>query len=199
MKVLTEKEAEDFLEKKGFSVVNGKLIKNKAGLSDIKFKFPWVMKISSRKNTHKTKVGGTVLNIQSLKSAERAYDRLIRIPDVEGILIQEMAKGQEIIIGLKETPEFGQVVMLGMGGTEVEKYKDVSFRVVPIESNDALEMIKEVKVSVSNPKEVVKSLLLLSKIAKDCDEIKELDINPLILIKDKALVADARMVVENGI
>jgi succinyl-CoA synthetase beta subunit len=196
---LTEKEAEDFLEKHKFKVVKRVFIKSKSELNDIenKIKFPWVMKISSRHIVHKTQLGGTILNIKSIKQAEKAFDKLKKINDFEGILVQEFIPGKELILGLKSTPEFGLVIMVGAGGTEVEKIRDVSFRVPPITESEAEEMIKELRVynqiKNCNIKEIEKCLLLLSRFAERNSHIKELDINPLIINKKEAVVVDARI------
>jgi len=197
--VFTEKEAEDFLEKKGFKVAKRVFIKSKSELSSIKskIKFPWVMKISSKHIVHKTKLGGTILNISTQEQAQKAFDKLKKIKDFEGILVQEFIPGKELILGLKHTPEFGLVIMLGAGGTDVEEKKDVSFRVPPITEKEAEEMIKELKICNQikdcNLKEIKKCLFLLSNLAKENPNIKELDINPLIINKKEAVVVDARI------
>jgi hypothetical protein len=196
MKILSEKQTEDFLEKQCFNVVKRIIVKSKSQLSNINLEFPWVMKISSHKAIHKARIGGTILGIKNLKQAEKAFSKLIKIKAINGLIVQEMEKGQEIILGLKNTPEFGLAIMVGAGGGKVEEQKDISFRVCPIIETDAKEMLSELKINVRNSKEVIKNLIKLSSLAKKYPKINELDINPLIVNKKQAIVVDARMVIE---
>ena len=193
--LLTEKEAENFLEKQSFQVAKREAVKSKNKLKDLQLQFPWVMKVSSKHVVHKTKIGGTILDIKNMGQAEGAYDKLCKI-DGKEVLVQEMAQGQEIIIGLEKTREFDLVIMVGAGGTDVEKIKDVSFRVLPIKRKDAEEMISELKISskLKNTQLIIKNLLKLAELGKKFPNIQELDINPLIVNKKQAIVVDARMV-----
>lgn len=199
MKNLTEKEAEDLLEKEGFRVAKRVLIKNKDELKKIKLPFPWAMKISSRYIVHKAKMGGIVLNITDISSAENAFDKFKSINHFEGILVQEMILGEELIIGLKKTPEFGLVVMIGKGGSKVEEEKDVSFRVIPLSVSDAGEMIREIKFYDALKKKgihfkvIEENLIKISKLAEKYPDISELDINPLIVNSSEGVIVDARI------
>jgi len=192
--ILTEKEAENLLEKEGFRVVNRQIIKNKKELNKLKLKFPLVAKISSRHIIHKARIGGTVLNIKNIKEAEKAAEKLCKIKGCEEIMFQEMLHGQEIILGLKNTPEFKQVILAGKGGSNVEMEKDVSFRVLPIDEKDAESMLDDLKIKVRNKKEVIKNIINLRKLTEKY-KIEELDINPLIITEREAVVADARIVI----
>jgi hypothetical protein len=195
MGIFSEKEAENFLEKQGFNVVDRVIIKRKDGLKKVKLDFPWVMKISSKHVLHKAKIGGTILGIKNLEQAEKAFDKLKKLKGAKGnVLIQEQKQGQEIILGLEKTDEFGLVIMVGTGGSNVEEIKDVSFRVTPITSKDAEDMLNEIKLNVQNKKYVIDNLIKLSNVAEKHSEIKELDINPLIVNKKEAIVVDARAV-----
>lgn len=199
MQELSEKEAENFLEKQGFSVIQRKIIKNKRELKVINFNFPWVMKVSSSKIIHKAKVGGIFVGIKNLAEASKTYDSLEKIKDFDGVMIQPMQKGLELIIGLKKTKEFDQVILLGKGGSQVEKEKDISFRVIPITKEDTQQMIDELKISELLKKEtsldlIKENLLKMSKLAEKYPQIEELDINPLIINKDEAKVVDARII-----
>jgi acyl-CoA synthetase (NDP forming) len=203
MKSLTEKEAEDFLEKKGFNVIPRAVIINVNELKKLesKIKFPWVMKVSSKKIAHKAKVGGIYLNINNIEKANEAFNKIKQIPGFEGALIQPMIKGEELIIGIKKTPEFAQVLMFGKGGSKVEQEKDISFRVIPIKEKDAREMIKETKIYKSikskiNEKIIVRNLIKFSKLAKSNRKITELDINPMMVNKKEATIVDARLQLE---
>lgn len=203
MKNLTEKEAEDLLEKHGFNVVKRIIVKNNHEISkaEQKIKFPWVMKISSKHIAHKAKIGGTILGINSLEEALRSFHKLSQIEDFEGVLIQPMILGQELILGIKKTPEFSQVIMFGKGGTDVEKEKDVSFRIVPIKAKDAKEMIRETNIYKTiklkiNEKLLIKNLMKISELIEHNPKIIELDINPLIINEKEAVVVDARLQLE---
>lgn len=195
MKLLTEKEAEDLLEKEGFNIVKRQFVKSKKEVKNLMLRYPLAAKISSRHIMHKAKIGGTILNIRNEKEAEKAVEKLCKIKDCEGILFQEMVYGQEIILGLKSTPEFGLVILVGEGGIGVEKKKDISFRILPIKDKNAEEMLAELKIKVKNKKAVIKNLIKLAKLAEKYN-IEELDINPLILANNKAIVVDARIVLK---
>jgi succinyl-CoA synthetase beta subunit len=194
MKIILEKEAEDFLEKNQFSVVNRNFIKNKSQLKNIKLSFPWVMKVYSKKIIHKNKANGIILNIKSLSQAKRAFNKLSKLKGFQGTIIQEQIKGQELILGLKSTEDFGLSILLGKGGTDVEKIKDITFRIIPINQKDAEQMIKDLKIKINNKQAIINNLLKLNKLALKNKNIQELDINPIILTKDKATIVDARII-----
>jgi len=198
MKQFTEKEAESFLEKNKFQIAKRAFVKNKKDLLKIKIPFPWVMKISSSKIMHKAKLGGVILDIESIEQAEQSYSQLSKIQFFEEAIIQEMIRGKEIVIGIKNTPEFGHAIMFGKGGTSVEKEKDVSFRILPLRDKDISEIIKETKVSqdltekeTKNIQNIIKKIQIL---IKNNPKIQELDINPLLVNEKHAIVADARLV-----
>lgn len=199
MTILLEKEAEDLLAKEGFNVIDRASIKNKENLREININFPWAMKIVSKKIVHKAKAGGVILNIKNQVSAEKALDRLKLLPGFDGVIIQPMAEpGEKMIIGLKKTPEFGMTIIVGAGGTKVEEMKDVSFRVCPINENDAESMIKDLRIygtikSRININILKKNLLNMSKLAEKRRDIAELDINPIIINKKEAVIVDARI------
>ncbi len=137
-KTLTEKEAEDFLESEGFDVVKRAVLKNEEEIigAEKKVPYPWVMKASSRKLAHKAKIGGVILGIKNQMQAQESFDKLSKLPAFEEAIIQEIAEGEEIIIGIKKTQEFDHVLMFGKGGSKVEEEKDVSFRVLPLRKKD---------------------------------------------------------------
>jgi acyl-CoA synthetase (NDP forming) len=182
MKVFTERGAEDFLKKKGFDILDSVFVKSENQLDGLKLKFPVVMKVSSKKIVHKTKVNGIRLGIKNLSQAKKAFKELFRIRNAEGVLIQEQVKGKEYLVGLKKTEDFGYVVAFGKGGSKVEKEKKVEFRVCRVKGVEEL----------SNNKEIRKVLSKLCKLDKE--KISALDINPLILRKGKALIVDAQIV-----
>ena len=198
---LTEFEAIEFLENSGLPLPQHKLVSKKTDLEQAleNFKFPLVMKIMSPDIQHKTDCGGVKLNILNLSEAEKAWDEILTSvvkvhPDalIDGILLEEMVdSGTEVIIGVKRDPSFGPVVMFGMGGIHVELYKDVIFRVAPLNEADCEDMVNGIKASKllkgfrgSPPMDMdalKKALLAISDLAVSVPEISELDINPLIL------------------
>lgn len=204
MKVLAEREAEKFLEKRGFKIVKTEFAKKKGDLKVIsrRIKFPWAMKIDSKKIIHKKAAGGVFTDVKNISEAEIVFENLEKLPGFESVTIQKMEKGEQLILGIKRTPEFDQVIMVGKGGSAVEQEKDVSFRVLPIKKHDASAMLSELKFHrelVSrkvNLKKIEKSLLKLSALASKLKNMSELDINPLIVDSKNALVIDARIVLE---
>jgi acetyltransferase len=167
--------------------------------------YPVVMKIFSKRISHKSDMGGVILDIKDRKGIEDAYNRIKVIGDIEGVQIQKMIKeGKEVILGIKYDAQFGHIIMFGFGGIYVELFEDVSFRVLPITEDDARDMIEEVKSSrilkgirgdkPSDIEFIINSLLKLSQLAIDFPEIKELDINPLKVFGEGGTVVDARIV-----
>lgn len=176
--------------------------------------FPVVIKILSGDIVHKSDVQGVVLDVGSSEEVGNVCgDMLSRIkeamPDAEvkGFFIQKMIpKGEEVILGIKRDPNFGPVLMFGFGGVFVEIFKDVSFGVTPIDSGTVDDMISGLQASPllqgarGRPRrdlEAIKEAMLrLSLLATDCPQIKELDINPIIVLEEGkgCFVADARII-----
>ena len=214
MKILTEHEAKKVLSTYGIPVTQGSIAKNMDEAFRIasSIGFPVVMKISSPDISHKSDVGGVVLNIMK-ENVKAAYSDMISrirkaVPgaNIEGILVQQMApSGHEVIVGLKKDAQFGHALMFGLGGIFVEIYKDVSFRVIPIDKKEALEMISEIKgypilkgIRGRKPADVdavADVLVSVSEMAQK-ENIVELDINPLIVGENGAIAVDARAMVE---
>jgi len=212
---LTEKESREVLEYYDIPVVKGDIVKSiESGKKLIeKIGYPVVLKVVSRQIIHKTDVGGVMINIRNEKELIEAYHEIVKnveknVPNatIDGIFIQEMISGTEVIIGGKKDPSFGQTIAFGLGGIFVEIFKDISFRVVPITKEDALKMIKEIKsykilegYRGSKPVNIdalVDMLLKTSKLLEDNPEIMELDINPVFAMPDRAVAADARIIIE---
>jgi len=194
MTIVLEKEAEDFLEKNKFSVINRTFIKKKSQIKEVKLKFPWVMKVYSKSIIHKHKHGGIILGIKNYKQAELAFTKLSKLKGFQGTVIQEIIFGQELILGLKSTKDFGLTILLGAGGTDVEKKKDITFRVLPITKHDAKQMTEDISAKIKNKPEIIKNLLRLNNLGLKHKNIKELDINPIILNKTYAKIVDARII-----
>jgi acetate---CoA ligase (ADP-forming) subunit beta len=213
--VLTETESKRFLEKAGFPVVVTKTAatKEEAVFFGAEIGFPVVMKILSPDITHKSDVGGIRLNLDAAQVGA-AYDEIITnarnhypAARIQGVSVQKMARpGLEIIIGMTKDPQFGPLLMFGLGGIMVELMKDVSFRLAPLSTRDAREMIGEIKAyplltgfrggnGVDIPF-LENMLLQASDLVENHPEIKELDINPIIAYSDGALVVDSRVILE---
>ena len=176
--------------------------------------YPVVLKIISPDVLHKFDVGGVILDINSKEQARTAYNTIIENvkkhkPDaqIDGILIQEMAPcSTEVIVGCIKDAQFGPTLMFGFGGTFVEVMKDVSFRIAPITEEDAREMMSEVKAypilqgcrgqPPADIDTLAKILLNVSKLVMDYPEIKELDLNPVMVYEKGAKTVDARIILE---
>ncbi|MFU8773031.1 MAG: acetate--CoA ligase family protein, partial [Anaerolineales bacterium] len=176
--------------------------------------YPLVLKVISSQITHKSDVGGVQLNLSDADSVKKAFEKIaIRIKEgnpqalIEGVLLQPMVTGgRELILGGRQDPQFGAVVLLGLGGIFVEVFKEVVVRVAPISKEDAWEMIESLRgakilkgVRGQKPADleaVVDALLRISQLLCDFPEIKELDINPLrVYVEGKGCQAlDARII-----
>jgi acetyltransferase len=177
-----------------------------------------VMKIVSPDILHKTDVGGVRLSLSSEEEVARAFVEITsavrrRAPSawVAGVSVQEMVEGgREVILGMSRDPQFGPLLMFGMGGIYVEVMKDVSFRVAPLSRRDAEEMVREIRsypllasfrgIGPADEEAVVEALLRVSRLATDFPEIQELDINPLLALpRGRGVRAiDCRMTIAEG-
>ncbi len=176
--------------------------------------FPLAMKIVSSDIIHKSDVGGVLLNIANQEGTTEAFRRLRSVAEktgsrFEGVLMERMAKpGVETIVGAKRDPQFGPVIMFGLGGIFVEIFKDVSFRVAPIEREDAIEMINELKAlpllkgargrKPVDLDSIYESLMKASRLMIENDAVEELDLNPTIGYEDGCKVVDARVILNRG-
>jgi len=176
--------------------------------------YPTVLKVVSPDVIHKFDVGGVVLDVENPEEVQDAYKKILENvkknkPDakIQGILVQEMAPSStEVIVGSTKDPQFGPALMFGLGGIFVEVLKDVTFRIAPITEQDAREMITEVKAypvlkgyrgqPPADINAIVKILLNTSKLVMDHQEIKELDLNPIIVYEKGAKTVDARIILE---
>lgn len=168
-----------------------------------KFNYPIVLKISSQKHFHRKEVNGFILNIKTEKEAVKAYQELIKIKNIEGILIQEQIKGIELIIGIKNDPVFQTTIMFGIGGSLVEVYQDVSFRIAPINKKKSLEMIEQIKGKklldgfrngpIIDKKKLAEIISRISYLGYE-KKIKELDFNPLIANEKGIFICDAKII-----
>lgn len=213
---MNEIQCKDVLKKAGLNVVETVLARNRDEAIKIadRLGYPVAMKIVSPQIIHKTDIGGVRLNILNATQVGKTFDDIIglvsdKLPEakIEGISIQKMVKpGLELVIGMTKDPQFGPMLMFGIGGIFVEILKDVSFRIVPLTREDARNMIREIKgyrllggyrgqpaVDLNNLEEL---LLKLSKFVEANPEIREMDINPLIVNEDGVTAVDARIILE---
>jgi acetyltransferase len=164
--------------------------------------YPVVMKIASPDILHKTDIGGVRLNIQSPSDVRDSFDlmtfRAMRhMPDAEiwGCLVQQQVRGgKEVIVGMNRDPQFGPLVMFGLGGIYVEALRDVAFRIAPFSRDEAREMMREIRsfnllrgVRGEPPSDIEAStdtLLKLSQLVTDFPEIVEMDVNPLMVFEE---------------
>lgn len=176
----------------GFDLPRYRFIKSIGEISDINLNFPLVAKIEHRDIIHKSDVGGVVLGIKDLSELSTAVSVLLeKFPGAKGVLLQEQSKfNSEIILGGKLEPGIGQIALVGLGGTSVEIYKDVSIGFVPVSFNEAERMIQNLKcfpllkgyrgkagVDLAKLRE---QLLRLNQILFDLPQISEIDLNPVV-------------------
>ena len=177
-----------------------------------KIGYPVVLKIASPQISHKSDVGGVIVGLRDAAAVSEAFLTITsrahqarREAHVLGCLVQKMAPGgaKEVIIGFKRDPQFGALIMFGLGGVYVEVLRDISFRLAPLTLGDAQEMVREIKsfpilrgvrgepaVDFGAIEDI---LLTVSQMAMDFPRIAEADFNPVLVGAGGALVADARL------
>jgi len=216
--MLTEFESKRILKQVGISVVETKLARTQKEAVSFsqKMGFPLALKINSPDIIHKSDSGGVKLSLNNVAGVKKAYDEILKkvrrhYPEaaVHGVSVQKMVRpGTEVIIGTSKDPQFGPVIMFGLGGIFVEILKDVSFRVIPVERKDAQEMIQEIKgypllqgyrgKEPASVPALVEMILKISKFIEENPQVKELDLNPIFAYRNKAVTVDARIVLEKG-
>ena len=198
---LTTLESIDVLDAYGIRACKYGLATNEEEVAQLgnSIGYPVVMKMTSKTTSHKTDVGGVRVNIQSEEQLREEYRDLIAkltekglIDGLEGVIIQEMVKGnREMVCGVATDPQYGPMMMFGLGGVFIETMKDVTFRIAPLTDVDADEMIKSVKAyellkgargtKPADIAQIQETLLRLSQMVNDFKFIDELDINPLLI------------------
>ncbi len=215
---LTTLESIDVLEAYGVRTCKYAFAANvdEAAAEANKIGYPVVMKITSTKISHKTEIGGVIVGINSEEQLRQEYAGLLeRLKEkgmqeaLDGVIIQEMVKGaREMVCGVATDPQYGHLMMFGLGGIFVETLKDVAFRVNPVTDVDVKEMVRSIKSYKllegargeipARVEQVEETMLRLSQLVKDFSFIKELDINPL-KISDKTgegIAVDGRIEVD---
>ncbi|MCK4336129.1 MAG: acetate--CoA ligase family protein [Candidatus Aenigmarchaeota archaeon] len=212
MKKLTESECKKIMNK--YRIPTTKEFLAKKPEEAVKFAkkigYPVVLKIDSEDIIHKTETRTVVANIRNDKDVLEAFEKIIKNAKrhkpnakINGVIVQEHVEGHETIVGGKIDPQFGPVILFGAGGIFTEVLRDTSIRICPIEREDAEEMINDIKYSKilkgyrGEPpvkmNEIINILLKVSKIMMK-ENVKEMDINPLIVSHKEAKAVDVRII-----
>lgn len=166
--------------------------------------YPVVAKVVSRRVVHKTEVGGVAVDIGDDGGLEAVFERFMDIDGAEGVLVEETLDGIELIVGAKRDNQFGPVVLLGIGGTGVEIYKDVSVRMAPLEAHDIGFMVNSLKgrslirgyrgSPPVNLDRLTRMILAFSALVMDLEgRFTSIDLNPVFCTQQDCVVADARI------
>ncbi len=187
-------------------MVKEKVVTSKSELLKVsgKLGFPLALKVVGP--VHKSDVGGVTLNIRSFNHLEAEFIRMMQIPEVKGVLVQEMLSGTELFIGARYEPLFGHVILCGAGGIFVEVLGDVSSGLAPLTFNEANSMIRSLRSYKMihgtrgkpgiNESEFAEIIVRLSTLLRYATEIKEMDLNPLIGSANSIAVVDSRIRIE---
>jgi len=218
-KIITEEAAKGILKKYKISVPGFSLATSaEQAVKDAKrLGFPLVMKVVSPQILHKTDVGGVKIGVDNVADVKKTfndmYGRLSKKKgvNVKGILLEKMVpKGVELIVGIQNDPQFGPVIMVGLGGVMTEVFKDVSFRMLPITTSDAKSMLNDLKgvkllkgfrgSKPVNLKMITKALVQIGKIGVDnADYINSIDFNPVVVYPNSYNVVDAKIILNKEI
>lgn len=213
--LLNEIEAKQLLQEAGIPVTTTVLAKTReeARTQAERVGYPVVLKIVSPDIAHKSDVGGVKVGLADSAAVDAAFDEIVAsakkaVPNanITGVAVQTVAPpGTEVIVGMTTDPQFGPVMMFGLGGIMVEVLKDVSFRIVPLTERDAAQMIDEIKghavlEGVRGQPPVDKAalcdaILKVAAFVEQHPEVQELDLNPMFAYADGAIAVDARIVV----
>lgn len=213
---LLESEAKTVCREYGIPITKFEVAKNvnEAAKFAEEMGYPVVLKIVSPDVIHKFDVGGVILSLNGPQEVKVAYKKILKNvkkhkadTKIIGVLVQEMVpQSTEVIVGATKDPQFGPALMFGLGGIFVEVLKDVTFRIAPINRQDAQEMVTEVKAypilkgyrgqPCVDIDAIVDILLKTSKLVMNHLEIKELDLNPVMVYEKGAKTVDARIILE---
>lgn len=215
--LLTESESKDLLASYGIPVVRTLVAQSpeEAGKKAQELGFPVVVKLNSQTLTHKTDVGGVKLNLNDIAEVEKAYQEIERsvtekagAGHFQGVSVEPMVRqmGQEVILGSHIDPQFGPVILFGMGGQMVEVLKDVALALPPLNTNLAHRLMERTKVfralqgvrgqAPVDLEALQKLLVRFSYLVVENPDIKEIDINPLLASPEGLLALDARVILQ---
>jgi len=212
--LLNEVEAKQLLQEAGVPVQPTTLARSREEAQEQAESagYPVVLKIVSPEIIHKSDVGGVKLKLEDRDAVGAAYDDIMRAckaaqpnANIVGVAVQRMAdQGTEVIVGMTTDPQFGPVMMFGLGGIMVEVLKDVAFRLVPLSDRDAGQMIDEIKgrpilegvrgQPAADIEALKSAILKVSEFVAQHPEVRELDLNPMFAYPDGAVAVDARIV-----
>jgi len=204
---LAEDEVKELLCAYKIPTTKFQVIQTEKDLEKLKVRFPVALKVCSPAILHKTDVGGVRLNIQGKEELKKTFKEFRKKFPTENLLVDQMEeKGVEIIVGLVQDPTFGLSIMCGIGGIFTELYKDVSFRVVPIDDYDARQMIEELagkkllegfRGMKANKQLVIDFVVRVSKLGEDLiDHIDQMDLNPVFVYEKRICVVDAKLILK---
>jgi len=210
-KFLLGVEALAFLEREGFKVLETSLAKNEneaAGAAS-RIGYPVALKLSSPDVIHKTETGGIRVSLKNDDEVRRAFNEIVtsfgtNSPQkrLDGVMVQKLGAGFELIVGTRKDPQFGPVLMFGLGGIFAEAVRDVSFRLIPITAGNARDMIEELRGyrALKNPRSgtvdlpsVQDFLLKVSRLMEKHEEIQEMDLNPVFVNSNNVEICDVRI------
>ena len=175
--------------------------------------YPVAVKVVSPQVLHKTEMGGVRVNIVSDDDLREAYSAImarvaakVAVGEIRGVLVEEMAKGSEVIVGATRDPQFGPLIVFGLGGIFVEVLKDVAYRLAPVDAVEAMEMIREIRGypllagarggQPIDENALAEVIVKVSHLIDDFREIKEIDLNPTFVDGDRVVAADARIILD---
>jgi len=201
---LTEHQVKTILSRIGLPAPAGFLITAPdEDISERALSYPLVAKLSSSKTASKSELKGVSLGINNIDELRREVNRLRLIPGAEGVLVEEMSpRGVEVIIGGIIDKQFGPVVMFGLGGVFVELFRDVAFALAPLDKDGALALVRQVKGfkllegyrgSAPVDKEALLDMVVTVSDIISTGLAEEIDLNPVALYPDGAMILDAKM------
>lgn len=212
--VLTELESKQLLKSLGIRTTEMRLAASQEEAASLsrEIGYPCVLKVSSPDITHKSDAGGVKVGLQNEQEVAAAYDAIMascraKFPQasIEGVTVQNMAPpGLEVIVGMATDPQFGPVLMFGLGGVWVEVLKDVSFKIAPLSKADAAKAVREIRAARlldgfrgSEPvdRAALEDILLrVSEFVTQTPAVKEMDLNPIFAYPNGAIAVDARVI-----
>ncbi|MEQ1849767.1 MAG: acetate--CoA ligase family protein [Candidatus Peribacteraceae bacterium] len=175
--------------------------------------FPVVLKVSAKDILHKTEVGGVRVGIHTKREAEKAFAEIVKncekhapTAGLDGVLVQkQMPAGSEFIVGALRDPSFGPIVMVGLGGIYTELFRDTAFRLAPVTEDSATEMLTTLRSwklltglrgkGAMDIAELARVIAETSRLMSECEDITEIDLNPVLVDESGVVIADAKIVV----
>ena len=201
-----EPEAKQIFSLAGLDVPRFRWAKDKGEVTQFaeEIGYPLVAKVVSPKVIHKSDIKGVVVGIETQQELIEVYQRFGQVESFAGMLIEERVPGIEVIVGAKMDYQFGPIILLGMGGTSAEIYRDVSLRMAPLSPIDIASMVKCLKAhellegyrgsDAIHLGELVKTIQVFSALVMDLQgEIESIDLNPVMCSSTRCVVADARI------